>query len=75
MEEQIKKIMSEVFLYPYEKINDSTTRNDVTNWDSLRHVQLILELEANFGLKFKPTEISDMNTYQKIKNYIINYHH
>ncbi|MCX7735826.1 MAG: acyl carrier protein [Candidatus Kapabacteria bacterium] len=75
MEEQIKKIMSEVFLYPLEKITDSTSRNDVTNWDSLRHVQLILELEANFGLKFKPTEISDMNTFEKIKNYIINYNH
>lgn len=73
MEDQIKKIMSEVFLYPMEKINNSTSRNDVTNWDSLRHVQLILELEANFGIKFKPAEISDMNTFEKIKNYIINY--
>ena len=72
MEEKLKIIMADLFGYPIDKINEETTRQDINSWDSLRHVQLILELEANFGVKFKPSEIPEMISFQKIKEYIIN---
>ena len=37
------------------------TAQDVEKWDSLRHVQLISEVETTFGIKFKLREIMSMN--------------
>jgi acyl carrier protein len=36
------------------------TAQDVENWDSLRHIQLITEVEKAFGVKFKLREVLSM---------------
>ena len=42
-------------------ITRDMTAQDVEKWDSLRHVQLISEVESAFGIKFKLREIMSMN--------------
>ena len=42
-------------------ITREMTAQDVEKWDSLRHVQLISEVETAFGIKFKLREIMSMN--------------
>jgi acyl carrier protein len=37
------------------------TAQDIEKWDSLRHIQLISEVERVFGIKFKLREILHMN--------------
>jgi acyl carrier protein len=34
------------------------TAGDVSGWDSLAHVRLMLQVEREFGIKFTATEIS-----------------
>jgi acyl carrier protein len=43
------------------KITRELTAHDVEKWDSLRHIQLISEVEQTFGIKFKLREIMGMN--------------
>ena len=38
-------------------LNDETTADDVEEWDSLSHVQLVVALEKAFGIKFTSREI------------------
>ena len=38
-------------------LNDETTADDVEEWDSLSHVQLVVALEKAFGIKFTSSEI------------------
>ncbi len=38
-------------------LSDETTADDVEEWDSLTHVQLVVALEKAFGIKFTSREI------------------
>ena len=42
-------------------ITRELTAQDIEKWDSLRHIQLISEVESAFGIKFKLREILHMN--------------
>lgn len=39
------------------ELNDETTADDVEEWDSLSHVQLVVAMEKAFGIKFSSREI------------------
>ena len=45
---------------------DNVSREDLEEWDSLRHVELVFELEETFDVSVSPDEIvklySDTNT-------------
>ncbi|MEL5892863.1 acyl carrier protein [Bacteroides sp. GD17] len=42
-------------------LNDETTADDVEEWDSLSHIQLIVAIEKSFGIKFTSKEILSWN--------------
>jgi acyl carrier protein len=42
----------------------------VENWDSLRHMRLVLALESAFGLEFSPDDILEIVTLGKIESRI-----
>ena len=38
-------------------VNDNTTSNDIEDWDSLEHINLIVAVEQEFNIKFKRNEV------------------
>jgi acyl carrier protein len=58
---EILKKVEEVFREELElddlELTDETTADDVEEWDSLSHVQLVVALEKDFGIKFSSREI------------------
>lgn len=41
-------------------INDSTTSNDIDEWDSIEHINLVGAVEEEFSMRFKMKEVSGM---------------
>jgi acyl carrier protein len=49
-------ILKELHLDEYE-IKDETLANQVPGWDSLNHINVILAIEKEYGVRFKSIEV------------------
>lgn len=59
MEDRIKKVMSDVFNIDVSLINNESSPDNIENWDSLKHMNLIIALEEEFEIEFDDDEIVD----------------
>ena len=60
MRNEILEIISQVMNTPVELLNDETSPDTIENWDSLKHMNLILTLEEKFSVSFSDDEIVSM---------------
>ena len=67
MKKRIKKIASQVLK---ADMHDNTLLNTCASWDSLHHLNLIIELEMEFGISFEPEEIVQMKSINVIEDII-----
>lgn len=56
--------MTEVFKRVFDdetiQLMDATTAQDIPGWDSLTHINLIIEIEEDFDLKFTVDDIAGL---------------
>jgi len=62
--EKLLKIVEELFEMPIAK---ELAISDCENWDSLRHLNLVVALEAAFEVSFEPEEIIQMKSIADIE--------
>ena len=74
IEDRIKNIMSVVFEISIQEINDKSSKDTITSWDSLKHMNLVLSLEEEFEVEFSESEIPEITNYRAIKEVILSYH-
>ena len=65
-EERLKEIMAEVFNVPVSEIGEDSSVHTIAHWDSATHINLILALQKEFGIRFENEEIPTMVNYQII---------
>jgi len=66
MEEKVKKIMSDVFLVDINEINNYTSPDNLPQWDSIGHLNLITSLEEEFNIKFNDDQIIQMLNFKLV---------
>ena len=64
MEEQILDVLRRVF--KDASIDETCSQKNCKAWDSLYHLNLIVELEIECGISFEPEEIAQMTDYESI---------
>lgn len=54
---QLNEIFAEVLDLDEVQLTEDTTAEDIEEWDSLSHIQLVVAVEKAFGIKFTALEI------------------
>ena len=60
--------MSDVFMT--NELPDDIQQSQFEKWDSIQHLNLIVELEKKFNVDFEPEEIADMINLERIETAI-----
>lgn len=60
MDEKILNIIAKVLKVDIEDIELDTAIGDLPEWDSLHHLHLIVELENEFGIKYSPEDLAEL---------------
>jgi acyl carrier protein len=53
-------IFRAMFNQPHLELSNDLTAADVPGWDSLKHVNLMVTIESEFGIRFSNTEIANL---------------
>ena len=64
--ERLAKVFNIAFVFPTDKFSIDTVPDDVPKWDSIGHMNLVAEMEKEFGVQFEVDEIMEMATVEKI---------
>jgi acyl carrier protein len=70
LDERIKDVMASVFDVEASTITENTIQSDIAEWDSLKHLNLIVSLEDEFDVTFPLEEVGNMTTYKYIKQIV-----
>ncbi|MDR0823127.1 MAG: acyl carrier protein [Endomicrobium sp.] len=69
--ERLNNVFRDVFDDSSITINDKTTAADIEKWDSLEHINLIVTMQKEFGMKFKMGEVRTMKNVGEMADIII----
>ncbi len=58
--ERLNAIFRDTFDDDTISVAETTTAKDIDEWDSLAHINLILAIEQEFGMKFSMGEVTGM---------------
>lgn len=64
MEEKVIEILKEVF--EDSAVNRDTNQHNCANWDSMHHLNMVVELECEFEVTLEPEEIAEMKSVSDI---------
>ncbi|MBE6155773.1 MAG: acyl carrier protein [Firmicutes bacterium] len=67
---RVNKVFCEVFDDDTIVVCENTTSSDIEDWDSLEHINLIVAIENEFGIKFGMNEVTSMKNVGEMVNLI-----
>jgi acyl carrier protein len=66
MNDRVRHILGVVLEMPEQQISESLSAEDTSNWDSIRHLNLVMALEEAFAVSFSSDELGRLTSYRAI---------
>lgn len=64
MEKKVLKILKNLF--ELDTIDETCSQSTCEKWDSMMHLNLVVELESEFGVSLEPDEIGQMQSFNDV---------
>jgi|TARA_B100000953_G_C17796634_1_gene350714 acyl carrier protein len=65
--EKLSNVFRVLFNLPDIELNDNLTAKDISGWDSFNHVNLIINIEEEFNVRFSNSEVGDLQNVGNLK--------
>jgi len=65
--EKLSNVFRVLFNLPDIELNDNWTAKDISGWDSFNHVNLIINIEEEFNVRFSNSEVGDLQNVGNLK--------
>lgn len=69
--ETLNGVFQDVFDDESIEVHDETTSEDIEDWDSLEHINLIAAVEQEFGVKFNMGQVVSMKNVGEMVDIIL----
>ncbi len=69
--ERLNNVFRDIFDDDSIVVKPETTSNDIEDWDSLEHINLIVAVEQEFGMKFNMNEVTSMKNVGEMVKIIL----
>jgi acyl carrier protein len=66
IELSIQRVMAVIFETPVAEITIESNQDNIGNWDSLKHLDLVVALEEEFEILFPAEEIGNLTSVRLI---------
>lgn len=71
MTDRVHKVVAQVLGASIETLTDADGPSSIESWDSLAHINLVLALEAEYGIRFSSDEAVEMLSVGAIRKILI----
>ena len=71
MDRRFRDVIEAVLAVDGGAITDTDSPRSIPQWDSVAHLQLLLALEAEFGVQFSPDEMAQLSTIGLIRQRLV----
>ena len=69
--EKLNEVFQDVFDDDSITVNPETTADDIEDWDSLEHINLVSAVEKAFGVKFTMAQVVGMKNVGEMVDVIL----
>jgi acyl carrier protein len=67
MRDRVRQTIATVWNVPPDEIPDDADAMSLPGWDSLRHLELMLELEMRFGVRIPAEDVPELTSIGAIE--------
>ena len=68
---KLEKIVAQVLAIDETDLSDESNAKNTRNWDSMRHIELLLAVETAYGVQFSMPEITGMQKLGDMRNLLV----
>jgi acyl carrier protein len=68
--ERLQQTIAVTLKVPPAEVTESTKDEDLRQWDSLGHINLLMALEQEFGVFFEVEEFGNLNSVRAILDHL-----
>ena len=68
---RLNEVFRDVFDDESITVTDATTADDIEDWDSLEHINLLAAVEQEFGMKFNMGQVVSMKNVGEMADIIL----
>lgn len=67
MNTELKSILADTLGISEARLAEEASTETLPEWDSVAHINIVLSLEARYGLSFSPDEILNLGSIREIE--------